>query len=469
MKRTLLILTLCIFVLGSKAYAQDPYTLTVFDQAVYYGMYDGLSTTPIPDGSLRLKNWCYSKKLTEEQINAIGNRLTINVTAEALCDDYDRIGNVNLAMVPKGTTAYNYTDENIQRIEVGRFITPFMNNITRATTSAVPYTFEADNIARLLHDQNLYADYDFWFELEIYGHQGGESADQGGAQWDFRASGLCRGRNDVYKGTLELVSENDPTIIQGDNYFKWLAYKFELKDYVEATESNNLGQGTDDIGETVRTIDFSFDEEVPNAKFYVVMSNHGANANGEEYRNRYHEIYLDNVQLLRYRPGQNCEPFRSYNTMPNGVYGNSVRTEETWLTRSWCPGARIETRVVDLGNLPSGPHEYKMDVPQAIFSGNDGYFPMSVYVQGYSEVVAGTDKFIANAFTIAPNPVNDIATINVTNNQVIESVVVVNTLGQTVMQGKSTTVDMSSLQSGVYMVKVFFDNGQAATKKTIKK
>jgi hypothetical protein len=94
---------------------------------------------------------------------------------------------------------------------------------------------------------------------------------------------------------------------------------------------------------------------------------------------------------------------------------------------------------------------------------------MSVYVQGYSEVVAGTDKFIANAFTIAPNPVNDIATINVTNNQVIESVVVVNTLGQTVMQGKSTTVDMSSLQSGVYMVKVFFDNGQAATKKIIKK
>jgi len=471
MKRILLILTLCIFLTGFNVYAQEPYTLTVFDQAVYYGMYDGLSTTPIPDGSLRLKNWCYSKKLTEEQINAIGNRLTINVTAEALCDDYDRIGNVNLAMVPKGATAYNYTDENVQRIEVGRFITPFMNNITRATTSTVPYTFEADNIARLLHDQNLYADYDFWFELEIYGHQGGESADQGGAQWDFRASGLCRGRNDVYKGTLELVSENDPTVIQGDNHFKWLAYKFELKNYVVATTTNNLGQGTDLINETERTINFSFDEDVPNAKFYVVMSNHGANAGGEEYENRFHEIYFDNVRRSRYRPGQNCEPFRIYNTMPNGVYGQSPRPSSDWLGRAWCPGARVTTRIVDLGNISGGttPHSFKMKVPSADFVGNDGYFPMSVYVQGYSEVVAGTDKFIANAFTIAPNPVNDIATINVTNNQVIESVVVVNALGQTVMQGKSTTVDMSSLQSGVYMVKVFFDNGQAATKKIIKK
>ncbi|WP_020213618.1 peptide-N-glycosidase F-related protein [Flavobacterium rivuli] len=467
MKKTLLIFTLCTSMLGFKAHAQEPYTLTVFDEAVYYGMYDGLSTTPIPEESLRLKNWCYGKKLTEDQINAIGNRLTINVTAEALCDDYDRIGNVNLAFVPKNATSYLYAD--VQRIEIGRFITPFMNNITRSSTSSVPYTFEADNIAKILHDQTLYADYDFWIELEIYGHQGAESADQGGAQWDFRASGLCRGRNDVYKGTLELVSENDPTIVQGDNYFKWLSYKFELKDYVQATETNNLGQGTDELGETVRTINFSFDEEVPNAKFYVVMSNHGANANGEEYRNRFHEIYLDDVQLLRYRPGQNCEPFRAYNTMPNGVYGNSVRSEATWLTRSWCPGARIETRIVDLGNLPAGSHNFKMDVPAATFSGNDGYFPMSVYVQGYSEDVAGTEKFKANAFTIAPNPVNDVATINVTNGQTIKTVSVTNTLGQVVMQGNAAAVNMSSLQSGVYIVKVQFENNQVATKKIIKK
>jgi len=467
MKRTLLIFALCASIFSFKVYAQEPYTLTVFDEAVYYGMYDSFVNTPIPDESIRLKNWCYGKKLTEDQINAIGNRLTINVSAEALCDDYDRIGNVNLAFVPKNATSYLY--EEVQRIEIGRFITPFMNNITRSSTSSVPYTFEADNIAKIVHDPTLYADYDFWIELEIYGHQGGESADQGGAQWDFRASGLCRGRNDVYKGTLELVSENDPDIIQGDNYFKWLSYKFELKDYVEATVTNNLGQGTDDLGETVRTINFSFDEEVPNAKFYVVMSNHGSNPYGEEYRNRFHEIYLDDNQLLRYRPGQNCEPYRVYNTMPNGVYGNSTRTEATWLTRSWCPGARIETKIVDLGDLAAVPHSFKMNVPAATFADNQGYFPMSVYVQGYSEVSAGTDKFKANAFSIAPNPVNDSATINVTNGQTIKLVTLMNTLGQVVMQRNSATVNMSALQSGIYIVKVQFDNGQAATKKIIKK
>lgn len=467
MKRTLLIFSLCASMLGFKAHAQEPYTLTVFDQAVYYGMYDGLVDTPIPDGAIRSKNWSYGKKLTDEQIAAIGNRLTINVTAEALCDDYDRIGNVNLVFVPKNATSYVY--ETVQRIEIGRFITPFMNNITRPSTSTVPYTFEADNIAKILHDPTLYAEYDFWLELEIYGHQGGNTASQGGAQWDFRASGLCAGRNDVYKGTLELVSENDTTVVQGDNHFEWLSYKFELKDYADVTGTNNMGSGTDLIGETQRTISFSFDEEVPNAKFYVVMSNHGSNANGEEYRNRWHNVYLDDVQMLRYKPGQNCEPFRAYNTMPNGVYGTSVRTEATWLTRSWCPGARIETRVADLGTLATGVHNFKMDVPDATFASDQGYFPMSVYVQGYSEDVAGTANFKSTNFTIAPNPVNDIATITVTNGQAVKSVSVANTLGQVVMQGNSTTVNMASLQSGVYIVKVQFDNNQVATKKIIKK
>jgi len=465
MKKTLLLFSLCASMLSYKASAQDSTTLTVFNEVVFYGMYDGPVNTPIPEGTIRSKNWSYGKKLTDEQIAAIGNRLTVNVLAEALCDDYDRIGNVNLAFVPKNATSYVY--EEVQRVEVGRFITPFMNNITQAPTQ-VPYTFEANNITQILHDPVLSAQYDFWFELEIYGHQGGPNAEQGGAQWDFLSTGLCNNRNDVYKGTLELVSQNDPNVVLGENHFEWLSYKFELKDYVEATVTNNMGQGTDELDETVRTISFGFEEEVPNAKFYIVTSNHGSfYSNSEEYRSILHYIYLDNAEVLRYRPGQNCEAYRVYNTMPNGVYGPSTRTNAYWTGRAWCPGARIETRVAQLGTLAAGEHDFKINVPSALFTNDHGYFPMSAYVQGYTDSTMSTDGFKAASISISPNPVNNVATI-ATNGQLIKNVSVINTLGQTVLQGNTNTLDLSNLQNGIYIIKVQFDNNQVATKKIVK-
>jgi len=463
MKKTLLIFSLVTSMFSFKAFAQDPYVLNVFDEAVYYGMYEGTVSEPIPEGAIRNNNSSYGKKLTDEQIAAIGNRLTINVLAEALCDDYDRIGNVNLAFVPKGATSYVYGE--VTRIEVGRFITPFMNNLTRPVTQ-VPYTFEVNNITKILHDTSISADYDFWLELEIYGYQGGIGA--GGAAGDFPS--ICGTRNDVYKGSLELVSDNDPTIVQGDNYFEWLSYKFELKDYVQATETNNMGQGTDILDETVRTINFTLTEPVANAKFYLITSNHGSNSGGEEYIRRFHDVYLDGTRLLRYTPGENCEPYRQYNTMPNGIYGNSVMTPAQWASFSnWCPGAKIPIRVISLGDLAAGEHSFKIDVPFAVFRNDQGYFPMSVYVQGYSETTAGVKDVKQTTFNISPNPVNDIATINVTGAQTVKSVSVINTLGQEVLHGTTATINTASLQSGVYIVKVQFNNNQVATQKIIKK
>jgi len=464
MKKLLLNVSLfAALLVGNTATAQNSTSIKVFDNAVYYGMYDGLVSTPKPEGAVRNSNSSYGKKITDEQIAQIGNRLTINVVAEALCDDYDRIGNFNLAFVPKGATSYDY--KTVKRIELGRFITPFMNNITRTATT-VPYTFQLDNIAKLLHDKNLSAEYDFWIELEIYGHQGAESADQGGAQWDFRASGLCRGRNDVYKGSLELVTFNDPTIVQGDDeYFEMLSYKFELKNYKQATDVD----GTDVVGKTVRSIEFTVDKAVENAKFYLITSNHGSNSGGEEYIRRDHFVYLDGVQKLKYKPGETtCEPYRVYNTMPNGIYTQNVRTPAQWQSFSnWCPGAKIPNRVVELGNLSAGKHTFKIEVPDATFAGGQGYFPTSAYVQAYSQTL-GTDKFAVKGFSISPNPTTSVATINA-DGLAVKNVSVVNTLGQVVLTGASQNVDLSSLQSGVYMVKVLFDNNQTATQKVIKK
>lgn len=462
MKKALLILSLCAAALmPSQASAQDdaPYTLDVFSHAVFYGMYEGtVQDKPIPEGAIRHRNWSYAKKLTQDELNSFGNTLTATVTLNPLCDNYDRIGNVNMVLVPKGLTSYDYQATDIKRFEIGRFITPFMR-LTNTTVTEVPYVYELNHLTNVFHDETITADYDVWFELEVYGYQGGPG--QGGAAVEVPG---CAGRNDVYMGSLKLESTQSPNIIYGDDHFILpLSYKYELKNYTL--------DGTDVIDQTVRTINFTLAEAIPNAKIHLITSNHGSNSNGEEYNRRLHNIYFDNSAnpVFSYTPGgKSCEPYRMYNTQANGIYTNSPRTDAAWLSfNNWCPGDAIPNRVIDLGNLAAGPHSFKIEVPNAVFPGDQGYFPMSVYVESTTTTL-GTKEFNLNSISVYPNPVNDIATIDAPGLN-IKSVNVVNTLGQTVYTGTTDKINMSQLQSGIYIVRVEFDNNQIAVKKIIKK
>ncbi len=464
MKKTLLFLSFLASMSASyEAAAQDPYTLSVFNDVIYYNMYEGPVSQPVPAGLIRTTNSSYSRKITTEEIANIGNTLTLNVTLAPLCDTYDRIGNVNLVMVPAGATTYTYNDPNITRIEMGRFITPFMD-LRVTNPGEVPYTFEVNNITKLLHDTSISATKDFWIELEVYGYQGDAGA---GAVHDIPL--ICPGRNDVYMGSLDLLSDTNPDLIQGeDNFFVPLSYKYELKNYTL--------NGTDVLGETVKTITFTLDEAVPNAKIYLITSNHGAQ---EEFMRRFHYIDFDDDQVLSYKPGGvSCVPYRVFNTMPNCIYTNCqtgvylANTNSAWSWNNWCPGNKIPTRVIEVGDLAAGQHSFKIDVPSAQFldgNGNNGngYFPMSVYLQGYEETLR-TEGFEYNTFDIYPNPATDIVTINAGGQQV-RSVTVINTLGQAVMSGSTERIDLTGLQGGVYMVKVQFDNNASATKKIVKK
>lgn len=463
MKIKLLFACAASLLFSAVALAQDPYTLTLYDQAVYYGMYEATVSEPVPEGAIRLSNSSYSKMLTEEQLASFGNTLTMTVTLRALCDNYDRIGNVNLTLVPKGQESYSYNDENIKRIEIGRFITPFMRLGVQPLD--VPYVFNVDNLTNLFHDANTTSQYDIWIELEVYGYQGGPG--QGGAAVEVPG---CQGRNDVYMGSLEFVSGHNPDIIYGDdNFFLPLSYKYELKNYTL--------EGTDVLGETVRTINFTLDSPVPNAKLYIITSNHGANTNGEEYVRRDHFIYFNDELKLTYKPGGvSCVPFSVYNTQPNCIYricysnGTSVPrpdTDAAWSWNNWCPGDKIPIRVVELGDLPAGDHSYRIEVPDAVFAGGQGYFPMSVYMQGVTTTL-DTPEFANESFSIYPNPVTDVATI-ISAGSAVKTVAVINTLGQIVYTGTTNDVNLSQLQNGMYIVKVTFDDSRTAVQKIIKK
>lgn len=467
MKKTLLIFSLCVSMFGSlKATAQEtPYNLNVFSGVTYYGMYGELTSEPVPAGMIRLSNSSYSKMLTQEQLDSFGNTLKMKVTLNPLCDNYDRIGNVNMVLVPKELTAYTYNEPTIKRMEIGRFITPFMNK-NKTAVQEVPYEYELNHLTNIFHDAAITAEYNIWIELEVYGYQGGPG--QGGAAVEIAG---CADRKDVYRGSLEFTSTDNPQLVYGDdNFLLPLSYKYQLRNYVleGVDEEGNPQEGTQVIDETVKTITFTLDEALPNAVFHLITSNHGANQGGEEYERRWHYIYIDGVEKLEYLPGgKSCEPYRVYNTQGNGIYGPTPRTEAQWLSfNNWCPGDVIPNRVVELGNLAAGTHTFKIEVPDAEFVDNQGYFPMSVYLQSVTTTL-GTKEFNTAVFSVYPNPVTDVVTIETKGAQ-IKGVTVVNTLGQTVFTGVSDKVDMSQFQAGIYMVKVQFDNNQTAVKKIVK-
>ena len=184
-------------ILSVYSFAQS--TINIMDNAIFFDGYATVVSDPTPAGIIRLRNDLMTKQITTQQLASIGDQLTINVTISALCDNYDRIGGVNLAMVPKGSSTY--VPESVSRIEIGRFITPFMNKNIQPTS--VPYTFVVNNIAAILKSSELNALYDFWLELEVFGVPYAANTQVAG----------CSGRNDVFEGKVDFVTNTPNTTL----------------------------------------------------------------------------------------------------------------------------------------------------------------------------------------------------------------------------------------------------------------
>jgi hypothetical protein len=333
--------------------------LTLFDAVLFYDGYAATVDQPVPEGVVRIQNSRYAKKIPDSFISSINNKLTMNVTVKAACDNYDRIGSVFLSLINKGE-AYDQA-KIVSQIEIARFITPFMDK--NKSPDEVPYTFEIDNIGRMLMDADYTSKYDFWLELDIFGVPYAANEQIAG----------CAGRNDTFYGTLTLVpgekseNKNSQFLLPVANYVK-------LNNY-------NL---TDEIGKTVISFTNEITSPVKNAKVYLITSNHGSNSGGEEYNRRNHYVYFDSRLVDVYIPGgKSCEPYRTYNTQSNGIYGTKSMSEAEWSSFSnWCPGDVIPIRVYELGNLEKGQHTFKLEVPDARFVDKQGEIPLSVYIQG---------------------------------------------------------------------------------------
>ena len=337
-----------------------PQLIPVMEDIVFYDGYAGTVDEPVPAGVVRHSNSLNATKLTDEQLASIQTTLDIGVIVGALCDNYDRIGAVHLALVPKG--APTYTPAEVQRIELARFITPFMNMNKAPTT--VPYQWDADNVVPILKDEDLRAEYDIWLELSIFGVPYAANTEVAG----------CAGRNDTQLGTLLLHTDSTQPAEEFDTLLP-LAIGQPFNNYAEGA--------SDKVGTTTKTIQFELEKDSTATQLVLITSNHGANEGGEEYIRREHYVYVDEVLVLQYKPGrESCEPFRKYNTQGNGIYGASPKSDAAWQSFSnWCPGDIIDTRIIPLGAVKAGAHSFVINVPDATFTDAQGDFPFSLYVQ----------------------------------------------------------------------------------------
>ena len=91
---------LCFFIFIFGKNTLTPTTISMYEEVVFYDMYDAIVNEPLPPGATRLSNSTYTKKMTDAQLDSFGNQVTMNVTIGALCDNYDRLAHVFLAFAP---------------------------------------------------------------------------------------------------------------------------------------------------------------------------------------------------------------------------------------------------------------------------------------------------------------------------------------------------------------------------------
>jgi len=442
---------LCVFIFASVQFSFAQTTIKVMDTVLFFDGYASTVSTPAPPpGVIRHRNDLYARKLTTAELQSIGSTLHMKVTIKAACDNYDRIGNVNMALVPKGASSYN--PDSVQRIEIARFITPFMNKNVQPTS--VPYDYDIHNVAQLLKETSITTNYDIWMELQVFGVPYAANTQVAG----------CSGRNDVFYGSLELTT-NAAVAAQSTNVLMPLSFQKDFNNY--------NANATDTVGKTTRTIQINVTSNLSDAALFLITSNHGANSGGEEYNRRNHYVYFDNVLKMTYKPGRtSCEPFRQYNTQSNGIYGTNTKTDAQWQSFSnWCPGDVIDIRRINLGALSAGNHSFKISVPDAVFNGAQGNIPLSLYLQGKTagsmSIEEGT--IAGTGVKLFPNPAADQITISTADNDRILELSLVNNLGAVVYQDAQAftgkrSVSLAPFASGLYILRIRTGSGNFTQK-----
>jgi len=79
----------------------------------------------------------------------------------------------------------------------------------------------------------------------------------------------------------------------------------------------------------------------------------------------------------------------------------------------------------------------------------------------------GTNDNLMTDYKIYPNPTSGFATIE--SSETVKEVSIYNMIGQQVSKGNSSEINLSNVETGIYLVQILFENGSTATQKLVKK
>jgi len=320
------------------AQSKNETVISVIKDVDFFDGYAKPVNEPVKQGVIRISNTKYIRKLSNQEKQSIGDSTIVKVIVKAGCDDYDRIGRVTLFYVPKDK---NYDSPEAKQFELLRIMPPF-NYKTRQPDN-VPYTVAIDQLAGLFKDKKA----DIWIMTEIFGTTGAGQKETMG----------CDGSLLTYTASVNLIT-----------------YKTKKTSPIKPIPllSYFALNGEDSTaGYNAKEVSFHLDKGIKTAVLYLITSGHGA-----EYNWREHVIYVDGKEYTRIAVNQNCAPYEIYNTRTNGIYDANIGKER----RTWCPGAPVPTRAINLGALTAGNHTIKIAVPDAKLLNNQSTYYLSAYI-----------------------------------------------------------------------------------------
>ncbi len=97
--------------------------------------------------------------------------------------------------------------------------------------------------------------------------------------------------------------------------------------------------------------------------------------------------------------------------------------------------------------------------------GNDAYYDNIVVTRG----TMSSDSFSKSAITTYPNPAKDILNIQAPDGTTVSNVEIYTINGQKLMESTTLNVNVSSLANGMYIAKIYSEDGASQTKKFLKK
>lgn len=185
----------------------------------------------------------------------------------------------------------------------------------------------------------------------------------------------------------------------------------------------------------------------------------GSDSSGNVYVNGYFEsddLSFGGVALTKNNNYSKWSFVAKYSNAGNEIWAAKVVNSTTFSTS---PNGGLTVDASDNVYVAGGAMD---DCAFGTITIEDG----GIFLAKMGNNTAGVDGFIKNTIKIHPNPVNDVLAIS--SAEKILTVAVYNTLGQKVMlTANSDTVDVSSLQAGLYIVEVTSDKGRM-TQKVIK-